>query len=229
MSRQAWYQALAAADEADFAEGVLLDEVRRIRARLPGCGAEKLHFLLREEGVFEQWGLKVGRDKLAELLARHGMLAAKKRARARTTNSLHPYRRHPNLAKDVALSAPGQVWVADITYVPVGSGFSYLSMLTDAHSRKVVGWALSRDLTVKGPLAALEMALAASKKPLDGLLHHSDRGVQYCCSAYVKLLQKHKAGISMTPLRERPRRAHEPNHQGGDAPKPRLRHPCRRP
>ena len=198
MSRQAWYQAMAQAEEDDLGEGILLDEVLRIRARLPGCGAEKLHFLLQKEGVYEHWGIKCGRDRLAALLARHGLLAVKRRARARTTNSMHSYRKHPNLAKDVAVSATNQVWVADITYLPVGGSFGYLSMVTDAHSRKVVGWALSRDLTVKGPLGALEMAIAGAKGPLGRLLHHSDRGVQYCCGAYVKLLKKHKIGISMT-------------------------------
>lgn len=155
----------------------MLDEVHRIRRKLPGIGVEKLHFLFEKEGFYKRWGLKMGRDKLGSLLAQHGLLAKKKWARARTTNSMHHFHKYPNLAKDVAVRRPEQVWVSDNTYLPVGSGFSYLSMVTDAHSRKIVGWALSRDLTAQGCLDALQMALDGCKKPPIGLLHHSDRGV----------------------------------------------------
>jgi len=150
--------------------------------------------------VYARWGIKMGRDKLGELLRRHGMLVGRRHNRTRTTNSLHAYRRHPNLAKDAVADAPNRIWVSDITYVPVGTGFSYLSMVTDACSRKIVGWHLSEDLSAKGCLRALEMAIAGccGGKPPQGLIHHSDRGVQYCCHAYTKLLKAHKARISMT-------------------------------
>lgn len=189
---------MAQAEATDFEAGVLLDEVRRIRTKLPGIGVEKLHFLFEKKGFYKRWGLKMGRDKLGSLLAQHGQLAKKKRARARTTNSLHRFHKYPNLAKEVTVRRPEQVWAADITYLPVGSGFSYLSMVTDAHSRKIVGWALSRNLSAQGCLDALKMAIDGCKKPPIGLLHHSDRGVQYCCGRYVKLLNANKIGISMT-------------------------------
>ncbi len=141
----------------------------------------------------------MGRDRLGGLLRRHGLLVGRRHNRTRTTNSLHNYRKYPNLAKDAVADVPDRIWVSDITYVPVGAGFSYLSMVTDACSRKIVGWHLSDDLTAKGCLRALEMAIAGSGgRRLEGLLHHSDRGCQYCCHAYTKLLRTNKIGISMT-------------------------------
>ena len=189
---------MAQAEERDFEEGILLHEIGQIRAKLPGIGTEKLHFELEEQGIYRRWGLKMGRDKLADLLARHGMLVVKKRSRVRTTNSMHDYRKYPNLAKDLVLTRPNQLWVCDITYVAVGSGYSYLSLITDAYSRKIVGWALWCSLSAKGCEAALEMAIASSKKSLAGLLHHSDRGTQYCCNRYVKRLKSLRIGLSMT-------------------------------
>lgn len=198
VSRQAWYQAMSAAEKVDFEAGVLLDEVRRVRTKLPGIGVEKLHFLFEKGDFYVRWGLKVGRDRLGSLLAQHGLLAQKKRARARTTNSMHSFQKYPNLAKDAVVQRPEQVWVSDITYLPVGSGFNYLSLVTDAYSRKIVGWALSRNLSAQGSLDALQMALNACKKPPKGLLHHSGRGIQYCCGRYVNMLKTNRVGISMT-------------------------------
>lgn len=149
--------------------------------------------------MYARWGIKMGRDKLGGLLRWQGLLVGKRRNRTRTTNSLHAYRRHPNLAKDAVADAPDRIWVSDITYVPVGTGFSYLSMVTDACSRKIVGWHLSENLSAKGCLRALEMAISGcgGGKPPQGLIHHADRGVQYCCHAYTKLLKACKARISM--------------------------------
>lgn len=150
--------------------------------------------------MYARWGIKMGRDRLGGLLRRHDMLVGRRHNRTRTTNSLHAYRRHPQPGKVTVAEAPDRIWVSDITYVPVGNGFSYLSMVTDACSRKIVGWYLSEDLTAKGCLRALEMAIAGcgGGKPSPGLIHYSDRDVQYCCHAYTKLLKACKARISMT-------------------------------
>jgi putative transposase len=198
VSRQAWYKAMSTSELTDFKSGVLLDEIRRIRAKLPGIGVEKLHFLLQKDRFYQKWNLKIGRDKLRNLLAEHGLLALKKRTRVRTTNSLHPFRKYPNLVQNVALEKPNQVWVTDITYVPVGAGFGYLSLVTDAFSRKIVGWAFSKNLAVQGSLDALEMAINSQSQSLRNLLHHSDRGIQYCSEKYIKMLKNNKIGISMT-------------------------------
>lgn len=197
-SRQAWYQGQKAGEQADFTGGILVGEIQKVRKKLPGIGVEKLHHLLAKNGTYLRWSVKMGRDKLGELMAEHGLLVKKKRYRARTTNSFHSFRKYPNLFKNMVITDKNQVWVSDITYVMVGIGFSYLSLVTDAYSRKIVGWHLSKDLTAQGCLRAMEMAIAGSKKPLVGLLHHSDRGVQYCCHEYMWLLKKNQIKVSMT-------------------------------
>lgn len=197
-SRQAWYKGRKAEEAEDFVGRILVGEIQRVRKKLPGVGVEKLHHLLAEKGVYARWSVKMGRDKLGELMAANGLLAKKKSGRARTTNSLHSYRKYPNLLKNMEITGKNQAWVSDITYVAVGGGFSYLSLVTDAHSRKIVGWHLGRDLRAQGCLRALGMAVADCKKPPGGLIHHSDRGVQYCCHDYVRLLKKHGIGLSMT-------------------------------
>lgn len=163
-SRQAFYKGEKLQEQEDFREEILLGELRKLRQTLPSAGVEKLHFLLQESGIYEQWGIKMGRDKLGDLLVRSGLGLKRRRNRKRTTNSLHSYRKYPNLLKKVAISSANQAWVSDITYVPVLMDFCYLSLITDAHSRKIVGWYLSKNLTAEGSLKALEMAIRKAKK-----------------------------------------------------------------
>ena len=118
-------------------------------------------------------------------------------ATRQTTLSKHRFKKYPNIVRDFIPIAPNQLWVSDITYIQLHEGFAYLSLITDAYSRKIVGFCLSRDLSARGPLAALKMALA-SNLDRNGLIHHSDRGVQYCYDEYVKLLEHHEIKISMT-------------------------------
>ncbi len=133
-----------------------------------------------------------------DLLAERGLLVAKRKRRgAITTLSKHRFKKYPNIIRDFIPIAPNQLWVSDITYIHLADGFAYLSLITDAYSRKIVGFYLSKDLSAQGPLAALKMALAANPQH-EVLIHHSDRGVQYCCDAYVKLLEKSEVKISMT-------------------------------
>ena len=125
------------------------------------------------------------------------MLVKKKKRFIRTTYSNHWFRKYTNLIKGVELTGPNQVYVSDITYLRVANAFAYLSLVTDAWSRKIVGWDISLSLGVSGPIRALKMALKNVPHP-EGLIHHSDRGIQYCCKEYVKILNDHHVLISMT-------------------------------
>lgn len=139
----------------------------------------------------------MGRDKFFTLLGKHGLLLKRRRRYARTTDSVHPFRVYKNLLKDKQLTRFNECWVADITYLRTRKGFVYLFLLTDAYSRKIVGWSLGDNLGIEGGLIAMKMALKQRDKRLP-LIHHSDRGIQYCSKAYVKLLRKNKVCISMT-------------------------------
>lgn len=141
---------------------------------------------------------QIGRDAMFDLLAERGLLVTKRKRRGPiTTLSKHRFKKYPNIIRDFIPIAPNQLWVSDITYIRLVDGFAYLSLITDAYSRKIVGFYLSKDLSAQGSLRALKMALANNPN-IVGLIHHSDRGVQYCCDAYVKLLQDNNVKISMT-------------------------------
>ena len=153
---------------------------------------------MTQRRFYEQWNLKIGRDKLADVLRENGLLIVKNGRKVFTTYSKHRFYKYPNIVKEFVLTAPNQVWVSDITYVLTWNGFVYLSMITDAYSRKIVGWAVHKTLATEGCLKALKKALDALPNSAKGLIHHSDRGVQYCSNAYVEQLNKRKIGISMT-------------------------------
>lgn len=141
--------------------------------------------------------LKLGRDKLFELLRRCGLLVPRRRRLLSITHWMHKLRTFDNLISGLRPSASNEVWVADMTYVPTDEGFAYASIITDAYSRKILGYHLSATLEAAGPLAALKMAMRGAGD-LRGLIHHSDRGVQYCCQDYVSMLERHGCRVSMT-------------------------------
>lgn len=174
---------------------MVLKFVCELRRDLPRAGVPKLHFLLKEK--LQQHGIKMGRDALYQLLGEHGYLLRYRRRKHITTDSNHPYKKYPNLIREISyLTHPGQLWVSDITYIRIQQRFAYLSIVTDAYSHKIIGHCLYPTLHSEGPLNAL---LAASKsKRQSTLIHHSDRGVQYCCSEYVQLLKHFHIRISMT-------------------------------
>jgi len=143
-------------------------------------------------------GISMGRDQFIELLRRHGLLIGKKRKRKPdTTFSGHSLRKYPNLLENLTPIVAGGVWVSDITYIELQGQSAFLSLVTDAYSRKVVGYHLCEHLNASGPVAALQMAIADCGDT-SGLIHHSDRGVQYCCNDYVNLLKHGHIDISMT-------------------------------
>lgn len=146
---------------------------------------------------FDKANLKVGRDTLFNILRKHNMLTLRKKPSYRTTNSLHRFYKYKNSIKDVIVNRPNQVWVSDITYIRTVKGFCYLALITDMHSRKIVGWDLSNSLELSGCVRALNKALYLVKDT-NGLIHHSDRGIQYCSNVYTQILKRNKIGISMT-------------------------------
>ncbi|WP_221432437.1 DDE-type integrase/transposase/recombinase, partial [Arcicella rosea] len=149
-----------------------------IRKNLPRCGTSKLYESLKPR--LKEHNIKLGRDALYRLLDNYGLLIRQRKSRAITTNSNHPYRKYGNLIKELVLNQAGELWVSDITYIRTAKGFSYLSIITDAYSHKIVGYKLHPTLEAKGAIDALLMA-SKDLKRTDKLIHHSDRGIQYCC------------------------------------------------
>ncbi len=174
----------------------LLQQVERIRSTHTKMGGRKL---FRELIPFmKEHQIKMGRDAFFAMLGQHGLLIRKRQRRVATTYSNHWLRKYPNLIKGWQPERTNQLWVSDITYWKIASGFLYISLITDAYSRKIVGYHVSKNLEVTASLLALEMALDSLTGPVKGLIHHSDRGVQYCSHSYVNLLRDYRIQISMT-------------------------------
>jgi len=142
--------------------------------------------------------IKMGRDALFDLLAMHKLLVRKKKRRISTTQSFHFFRKYPNCIREIIPSRANEIWVSDITYYRTTKGFVYISFITDAYSRKIVGYYVAETLESIHTIKALQMAIEQAAKPLTGLIHHSDRGLQYCSTDYVKLLKDNDIQISMT-------------------------------
>ncbi len=185
-TRQAYYGYLRGQEREAAGGELVVQEVMRIRSAQKRIGVRKLHSIL--DDFIRQQGLSLGRDAFFDLLRGHGLLVRKrKRKKPRTTFSCYWLRKYPNLVREFHPTAPNQLWVSDITYIRVGRGFAYLSLITDAYSRKIVGFHLREDLTARGSIMALKMALANNPERED-LIHHSDRGIQYYSQRYLKLL-----------------------------------------
>jgi len=193
-TRQAYYQKLRHCEREAIRAEFVVQEVMRVRTVQKRLGCRKLHYMLRE--FLDRHKIEMGRDAFYDLLREHSLLVRKRRQRKPRTTFSSPWRRYPNLIRDIVPTRANQVWVSDITYVRVGEGFGYLSLITDAYSRKIVGYNLYRDLSARGCVAALRMALRNNPER-DSLIHHSDRGLQYYSSAYLKVLGSH-IRVSMT-------------------------------
>lgn len=198
ISRQAWYQALQRQQLKDVQAKNIIERVATIRLQQPRLGTRKLHHILRQGS---EPGLQVGRDRLFHILRCSRLLVLPKRAYHKTTNSHHRFYRHPNLLKagenQVIASHPEQVWVADITWLPLKNGTAYISLVTDAWSRKIVGYHVHESLHTCHVAKAFRMALAGRKRDTQ-LIHHSDRGIQYCATEYQELHKRHGVICSMT-------------------------------
>jgi transposase InsO family protein len=169
------------------------EKVLAIRSELPRLGGRKLHVLLKQDSSAPS----IGRDRLFTLLRGEDLLVKRKRRYTKTTNSKHWMRKYPNKIKHMPLSRPEQLWAADITYIALKQGYAYLHLVTDVYSKMIVGYYLSQDLSAGSSLQALKMALG-QRNSTKHLIHHSDRGLQYCSSGYVTMLGKNGIDISMT-------------------------------
>jgi transposase InsO family protein len=195
LKRDAFYKYNRRAQYRELVEQQILDIVKKRRESLPREGVRKLMRSLKEE--FEKHHLKVGRDTLFKILRAHNMLTLRKKYSARTTNSYHRFYKYNNIIKDVEINKPNQVWASDITYIRTVKGFCYLALITDMYSRKIIGYDLSDSLELKGCVRALNKAVYQAKN-IKGLIHHSDRGIQYCSNIYTQILKRKKISISMT-------------------------------
>jgi len=193
MNRQRYYRSFWLLSEKQARAADVVSMVETIRVRMPRIGTRKLYHIL-EEPLRAQ---HVGRDKLFRILKANHMLIVPKRSYHKTTNSHHRYHKHKNLIANMEISRPEQVWVCDITYIR-GRGNAYLSLVTDAYSKKIMGYDLSNSLATEGSLRALKMADKQRIYKQEPLIHHSDRGFQYCSDDYQKLLKKSKIIPSMT-------------------------------
>ncbi len=161
---------------------------------MPRLGTRKLHHVLCDELD----ALGVGRDKLFRILRANHLLVKPVRCYRKTTDSRHWLRRHKDLVGGLKITRPEQVWVSDITYVGSGGHHNYLALVTDAYSKRIMGYDLSGSLDASGACRALRMALRGRQYGNQTLIHHSDRGVQYCCADYQKLLRRSGVKVSMT-------------------------------
>jgi len=172
----------------------VLDLVRKARYKNTGLGVKKIYHKVGDH--IHQINPALGRDKLFTLLRRHDLLIKRRRKYVRTTDSRHRFRIHKNEFKQLTIDKPHQAWVGDITFIRTMNGFAYLFLLTDAYSRKIVGWELNKNQTVDAALNAARMAIKQCPKTSD-LVHHTDRGFQYCSPTYVNKMESNGIKISM--------------------------------
>jgi transposase InsO family protein len=197
ISRQAFYQNQWQNLQEQTKGNLILGEVARIRHRHPVIGTRKLYLMLQP--FLAEHNIKIGRDKLFDLLASYKLLVKKRKRKIYTTQSYHRFHRYPNLIKELKVDRIKQVWVSDITYFKMNGKFVYLSFVTDAYSHKIIGFHVAQTLETIHSIKALEMAIkSASNVKECEIIHHSDRGIQYCSDSYVKLLQENNISISMT-------------------------------
>ena len=192
-TRQAYYQRLGYQYQEAAEESIILDLIAELRKDMGRMGGRKLWHEINEAHP-----KMISRDKLFDILDKYHLKVHRRKRTVRTTWSESWLHRFPNLVKDLILTAANQVWVSDITYIETETGFVYLHLVTDAYSKKIMGWCLSPSLHADATISALQMAIRNAGCDLKGLIHHSDRGCQYCCEKYVKLLQNNGIEISMT-------------------------------
>lgn len=195
LTRDAYYKFQKREIKKNAIANKLLDLVKQERIDLPRGGTRKIYKAIKPALI--DLKIKLGRDSLFDILRNHNMLIYKKKASCKTTDSYHHFHKYNNLLKDMKVTKPNQVWVSDITYIRTVKGFCYLALITDLFSRKIVGYDISDTLELTGCLRALKRALRTAR-PAGKLVHHSDRGVQYCSHQYVEELKKRKILISMT-------------------------------
>jgi putative transposase len=194
-TRHAWYDHQWRRQDSGLKDDIVLQHVLAIRKSLPRLGTLKLQQLLNP--LLADHRISIGRDYLFELMREHRLDIRRRKRKVITTDSRHWMRRYANLARSMNITRPEQLWVSDITYIRMTNGWGYLSLITDAYSRKIMGYSFRKDLSAQGCLDALKMAIS-NRMYHSELVHHSDRGSQYCSKDYIDLLTENKIAVSMT-------------------------------
>jgi len=194
IDRQVYYRRIRRRVIKQDKAQLVVKMVLEIRTQMPRIGSKKLYYLLGNDLKT----LKIGRDKFITVLRANHLLIVPKRSYHVTTNSHHRFRKHKNQLLDLQINKPEQVWVSDITYIGKREKPCYLSLITDAYSKKIVGYNVSDNLNTESSLVALKLAIKQRKNDEIPLIHHSDRGLQYCANEYQKVLSKHRIIPSMT-------------------------------
>ena len=195
-TRHAYYDHLWRSQAGNIKDDIILQEVQEIRKNLPRLGTRKLLEMLRPKLASHH--IEVGRDYLFDLLEAYKLLIRRRKRKVFTTDSRHWMRKYSNLIRELLITRAEQLWVSDITYIRLLNQWGYLSLITDAYSRKIMGYCFRKDMSTQGCVMALQMALANRIYPRGALIHHSDRGSQYCSKEYVELLGSEQIAISMT-------------------------------
>lgn len=193
-SRQSYYKFLRRKEKLTMDHQKLQDLVRPLRQLMPRIGGRKLYFMLQDR--IASGRVKIGRDRFFDWLRANDLLVYPKRSYVHTTNSSHRFWVYDNLCGELIVDQPNRLWVSDITYLKTREGFCYLALITDAFSRKIVGYDVSDSLELTGCLRALKLALRGAKDT-SHLTHHSDRGFQYCSNPYTQILNQRGIRISM--------------------------------
>jgi putative transposase len=194
VNRQVYYRRKKSTQKKLETAETVVSLVREVRMRMPRIGTRKLYYLLEDQ----LRDLGVGRDKLFAILGANYMLIKPARSYQKTTDSHHRFHKHKNLVAQITPTRPEQVWASDITYLGSRGNHQYLALVTDLYSKKIVGYDVSASLSADGPIRALRMGLRQRIYKDKELIHHSDRGYQYCCDDYQKILNNRKISCSMT-------------------------------
>lgn len=194
INRQVYYRSIKRRKKKQETATQVVAMIKQIRLKMPRIGTRKLYHLLYER--LQELG--VGRDRLFAIMKANHLQIVPKRQYHITTDSHHRFRKHKNLIEHLTIERPEQVWVSDITYIGTKENPMYLSLVTDAYSKHIMGYDVSNSLNASGAISALTRAVANRCYPENQLIHHSDRGLQYCCDAYQQLLNKSNIICSMT-------------------------------
>lgn len=194
VNRQVYYRSIKETKHKQQIAAQVVVMVEQVRMKMPRIGTRKLYHLLYDR--LQEIG--VGRDRLFAIMKANHLQIVPKRQYHITTNSHHRFRKHKNMIASLCIKRPEQVWVSDITYIGTRANPMYLSLVTDAYSKKIMGYNVSTSLNASGAVSALKRAIANRSYEQRQLIHHSDRGLQYCCDDYQQLLSQHKITCSMT-------------------------------
>lgn len=196
ITRQSYYHHQRVTERKMLQEEIIIQLIREVRQSLPKAGGRMLYIKLKND-LFKM-DIKLGRDGLFEVLKSNNLMIRRRKRRIWTTDSNHGLRVYPNLIREIEITKPNQVWVSDITYWRIGEEFLYISLITDAYSKKILGYNVAESLQGINARRALKMAITQAPFPLRQIIHHSDRGIQYCNKKYTQILTRNRFKISMS-------------------------------